>query len=234
MRNGYYYGFDWTYLLVIVALILTLAVQAKMNSTFSKYSKIASMSGMTGAMAAQKILESEGLYNVRVEHVSGSLTDHYDPRTKVVNLSDAVYAQRSLAAIGVAAHECGHAIQDAQDYQPLRLRTALVPAANIGSTAAWPLFLFGLILSFRPLLTIGILLFCAALLFQIVTLPVEFNASHRALKKLESTGLMASTEITGSRKVLSAAAMTYVAAVASSLLQLLRLVLLAGGGRRRN
>ena len=145
---GYgYYGFDGTYLLVILALILTLAVQAGMKSTFSKYSRIASSCGMTGAMAAQRILESEGLYNVRVEHISGTLTDHYDPRTKVVNLSDAVYAQRSLAALGVAAHECGHAIQDARDYQPLRLRTALVPAANIGSQAALPLFIFGLILT---------------------------------------------------------------------------------------
>ena len=234
MRYGYYYGFDWSYLLVIAAFILTLAVQAKMQSTFSKYSRVASMCGLTGEMAARRILDSEGLYNVRVEHISGSLTDHYDPRSKVVNLSDAVYAQRSLAAIGVAAHECGHAIQDARDYQPLRLRSSLVPAANIGSRAAWPLFFLGLLLSFRPLLTLGIVFFCAAVLFQLVTLPVEFNASGRALKKLEGTGLMAAEEIRGSRKVLSAAAMTYVAAMASSLMQLLRLILIAGGGRRRN
>ena len=234
MGYGLMLGLDPTYILVIIALIFTMIVQTRMRSTFNKYSRIASACGLTGAMAAQRILESEGLYNVRVEHVSGSLTDHYDPRTKVVNLSDAVYSQRSLAAIGVAAHECGHAIQDAREYAPLRIRSSLVPAANFGSAAALPVFIGGLIFSIRPLLTAGILLFCLALLFQLVTLPVEFNASSRALKKLEGTGLMAANEIAGSRAVLRAAAMTYVAAAAATTMQLLRLILLAGGARRND
>jgi Zn-dependent membrane protease YugP len=229
---GYYWGIDWTYLLIIAGFVLSLIVQGAMKSTFNKYSQIRSVSGLTGAMAAQRILESEGIYNVRVEHISGSLTDHYDPRTKVVRLSDTVYGSTSLAAVGVAAHECGHAIQDARDYAPLRVRSNLVPIANFGSQLSWPLFLFGLILSYQPLLYLGIILFCGALLFQIVTLPVEFNASHRALVKLEGTGIMLPEEIRGSRKVLRAAAMTYVAAVCASLLQLLRLLILSG--RRRD
>jgi hypothetical protein len=228
---GYYWGVDWTYLLILAGFVLSLAVQGAMKSTFGKYSQIRSMSGLTGAMAAQKILESEGIYNVRVEHIGGSLTDHYDPRTKVVRLSDSVYGSTSLAAVGVAAHECGHAIQDARNYAPLSIRSSLVPVANFGSQLAWPLFLFGLILSYRPLLYLGIILFCGALLFQIVTLPVEFNASHRAIIKLEGCGIMLPEEVRGSRRVLRAAAMTYVAAVCASLLQLLRLLILAG---RRN
>lgn len=227
----YGWGFDWTYLLILAGFMLSLAVQGSMKSTFRRYSRIRSGSGLTGAMAARQILESEGLYNVRIEHISGNLTDHYDPRTKVVRLSDAVYGSTSLAALGVAAHECGHAIQDAKSYAPLRIRSSLVPVANFGSSMAWPLFLFGLILSYEPLLYVGIILFCGALLFQIVTLPVEFDASHRALVKLGSTGLMREDEVSGSRRVLRAAAMTYVAAVCASLLQLLRLLLLAG---RRN
>jgi Zn-dependent membrane protease YugP len=225
---GYYWGIDWTYLLIIAGFVLSLIVQGVMKSTFSRYSQIRSMSGLTGAMAAQKILESEGIYDVRIEHISGSLTDHYDPRSKVVRLSDTVYGSASLAAVGVAAHECGHAIQDARNYAPLSIRSSLVPVANFGSQLSWPLFLFGLILSYKPLLYIGIILFCGALLFQIVTLPVEFNASHRALVKLEGTGIMLPEEVRGSRRVLRAAAMTYVAAVCASLLQLLRLLLLAG------
>jgi Zn-dependent membrane protease YugP len=227
----YGWGFDWTYLLVLAGFVLSLAVQGSMKSTFRRYSRIRSGSGLTGAMAARQILESEGLYNVRIEHISGDLTDHYDPRTKVVRLSDTVYGSTSLSALGVAAHECGHAIQDAKSYAPLRIRSSLVPVANFGSSMAWPLFLFGLILSYEPLLYVGIILFCGALLFQIVTLPVEFDASHRALVKLGSTGLMREDEVSGSRRVLRAAAMTYVAAVCASLLQLLRLLLLAG---RRN
>lgn len=229
---GYYWGFDWTYLLVLAGFALSLIVQGVMKSTFSKYSQIRSMSGLTGAMAAQKILESEGIMNVRVEHISGSLTDHYDPRSKVVRLSDTVYGSTSLAAVGVAAHECGHAIQDARNYAPLSIRSSLVPVANFGAQLSWPLFLFGLILSYQPLLYIGIILFCGALLFQIVTLPVEFNASHRALVKLDNTGIMLPEEVRGARRVLRAAAMTYVAAVCASLLQLLRLLILSG--RRRD
>jgi Zn-dependent membrane protease YugP len=227
----YGWGFDWTYLLVLAGFVLSLAVQGSMKSTFRRYSRIRSGSGLTGAMAARQILESEGLYNVRIEHISGDLTDHYDPRTKVVRLSDTVYGSTSLSALGVAAHECGHAIQDAKSYAPLRIRSSLVPVANFGSSMAWPLFLFGLIFSYEPLLYVGIILFCGALLFQIVTLPVEFDASHRALVKLGSTGLMREDEVSGSCRVLRAAAMTYVAAVCASLLQLLRLLLLAG---RRN
>lgn len=225
---AYYWGIDWTYLLIIAGFVLSLIVQGVMKNTFNRYSHVRSMSGLTGAMAAQKILESEGISNVRIERVSGNLTDHYDPRTKVVRLSNSVYGSTSLAAVGVAAHECGHAIQDATDYSPLRIRSNLVPAANIGSQLSWPLFLFGLILSYRPLLLAGIILFCGALLFQLVTLPVEINASHRALQKLDQTGIMLPEEIQGSRRVLRAAAMTYVAAVCASLLQLLRLLILAG------
>lgn len=229
---GYYYwGFDWTYALIIVALLISLAVQMNMNRTFQKYSSIRSMSGMTGAQAAERILQSAGISDVRVVHIQGNLNDHYDPRTKVIKLSDPIYGSSSLAAVGVAAHECGHAIQHAEGYAPLSVRSALVPVANLGSQLSWPLFLIGLIFSVRPLLTVGIFLFCGALLFQLVTLPVEFNASGRALRKLEQTGIVGAQEISGSRKVLWAAAMTYVAAVVASLLQLLRLILLA---RRRN
>lgn len=226
----YFWGIDWTYILVIIALLISLLVQFNMNRTFQKYSRIRSAGGLTGAQTAERILQNAGIYNVRVEHIRGNLNDHYDPRTKVLKLSDPIYSSSSLAAVGVAAHECGHAIQDAIGYGPLKVRSALVPAANFGSQLSWPLFLFGLIFSMRPLLLAGIILFCAALLFQLVTLPVEFNASGRALRMLESTGIMGYQETSGARKVLGAAALTYVAAVAASLLQLLRLILLA----RRN
>lgn len=227
MPGFYYWGFDWTYILIIIALLISLAVQMNMKGTFQKYSRVRSERGTTGAQAAERILHNAGIYNVRVERIHGNLNDHYDPRTKVIKLSDPIYGSNSLAAVGVAAHECGHAIQDATGYAPLGIRSALVPAANLGSQLSWPLFLIGLIFSMKPLLTAGIILFCAALLFQIVTLPVEFNASGRALRTLEQTGIMASQEIRDTRKVLGAAAMTYVAAVAASLLQLLRLVLLS-------
>lgn len=237
MYSGYIpyrYGFDWTYLLVLLAFVLSMAVQAGMKGTFSKYSRVASFCGMTGAEVAHRILESEGIYDVAVQHVRGSLTDHYDPRTKTVNLSDPIYNSRSVAALGVAAHECGHAIQDARGYVPLKVRGALVPAANFGSQFSWVLFVIGLLFSSRLLTQVGILLFCAALLFQIVTLPVEFNASRRALEKLERTGIMSANEVGGARRVLTAAAMTYVASVCSSLLYLLRMWILSGGGRRRD
>lgn len=233
-NRGMGWGFDGTYVLIILAFLISALVSAKMNATFSKYSKVRFYCGMTGAQAAQRILSSAGIYDVRIEHVSGKLTDHYDPSNKVLRLSDAVYGNTSIAAIGVAAHECGHAVQHARNYVPLSVRSAIVPVANFGSQLSWPLFLAGLIFSFRPLLMIGILLFCAALLFQIVTLPVEFNASARALRMLDETGIMGRQEIRGTKKVLRAAAMTYVAAVIGSLLQLLRLLILSGAFRKRD
>ena len=234
MYGGYYYYFDWTYILIIFAFLLSLIVQTSMQSTFRRYSRVASLCGLSGAEAARRILDSEGLYQVRVQPIRGSLTDHYDPRSKTVNLSETVYGSRSLSALGVAAHECGHAIQDAQEYVPLRVRSALVPAANFGSQFSWILFFIGLLFSSQILCQIGILLFCLALLFQLVTLPVEFNASHRALVKLGDMELMNRSEVKNTRKVLRAAAMTYVAAVCTSLLYLLRMIILSGGGRRHD
>lgn len=179
--GGYRYMFDWTYLLVIAGLILSMIASANVKGTFAKYSSMRSMSGLTGAMAAQKVLQHAGIYDVRIEHVSGNLTDHYDPRSKVLRLSDSTYSSNSVAAVCVAAHECGHAIQHQRSYGPLVLRSTLVPIANFGSSLSWPIFVLGLVLSARPLLTIGILLFSLAVIFQLVTLPVEFNASSRAL-----------------------------------------------------
>lgn len=230
--GGYY--FDWTYLLAIAGLILTLIAQAMVKNTFSKYNKVRSVSGLTGAQAARAVLDSQGLDHVAIEHISGNLTDHYDPRSKTLRLSDATYSSPSVAAICVAAHECGHAVQDQKHYGPLVLRSTLVPAANFGSQAAWPVFLIGLIFSIQPLLTAGIVLFCLAVLFQLVTLPVEFNASRRALAILEKGNIIPESELAGGRKVLTAAAMTYVAAMASSMLQLLRLIILANNNRRRD
>lgn len=227
------YFYDATYFLVLIGVVISMIASAGVKSAFNKYSKVRSRSGLTGADAAVHLLHSQGIYDVSVQHVSGSLTDHYDPRTKVVNLSDSVYGSGSLAAIGVAAHECGHAMQHAQGYAPLSIRSALVPAANLGATLSYPLVFLGLILGGTGsyiLIQAGILLFCLALAFQVVTLPVEFNASSRALRLLEQTGLMGSDEVSGSRAVLRAAALTYVASVVASLLQLLRLLLLA---RRR-
>lgn len=233
-HGGFFWGIDGTYLLIILAMVLSGLVSLRMNSTFSKYSRVRSASGMTGAQAAQRILQSAGIYDVRIEQVRGRLTDHYDPAHKVLRLSESVYGDTSVAAVGVAAHECGHAVQHARNYAPLSIRTAIVPIANFGSQLSWPLFIAGLIFSVRPLLTVGIVLFCGALLFQIVTLPVEINASRRALSMLESTGILGSAELGGTRKVLSAAAMTYVAAVIASLLQLLRLLILSGALRNRD
>lgn len=227
---GYgYYGFDPTYFLLIIGMLISLAASAKLKSTFSVYKKVRSASGYTGAGAAQRILRAAGITDVEIVPISGSLTDHYDPRTKRVCLSEDSYNKTSLAAVGVAAHECGHAIQHAINYAPLSLRTAIVPLANIGSALSWPLFLAGLIFSIRPLLTVGIVLFSLAVLFQLVTLPVEFNASSRALRMLGTTGILGEGEVSGAKKVLFAAAMTYVAALASSILQLVRLIILAGG-----
>lgn len=234
---GYgYYGFDWTYILLIIGMLLSLAASARLKSTFSYYRRIRSASGLTGAETAKRILQAAGITDVHVRAISGSLTDHYDPRTKTVSLSEDIYGQTSLAAVGVAAHECGHAIQHAIGYAPLEFRSAIVPVANFGSTLSWPLFLIGLFSGIRPLVTAGIVLFSLAVLFQLVTLPVEINASSRALKSalkmLQSTGILGTDETRGARKVLTAAAMTYVAALAASILQLLRLLILAGGRRR--
>lgn len=228
---GYgYYGFDWTYLLLVIGMLLSLLASAKLKSTFARYKRVRSASGLTGEEAARRILYSAGITDVQVRPIAGSLTDHYDPRTKT-NLSQDIYGQTSLAAVGVAAHECGHAIQHATNYAPLEMRSAIVPAANLGSSLSWPLFLIGLFAGIQPLVTAGIVLFSLAVLFQLVTLPVEVNASSRALKMLQSTGILGSDEAKGARSVLTAAAMTYVAALAGSILQLLRLIILAGGRR---
>ena len=231
---NYYYGFDPTYILLIIGMIVSAVASAKVSSTFSKYAKVRSVAGMTGAEAAQKILYSEGIMDVRVEHVAGTLTDHYDPRTKTVNLSDATYGSSSVAAIGVAAHECGHVIQHHTGYVPLNIRSALVPVANIGSKAGIPIILLGVFLSMnQTLINIGILAFSFGVLFQLVTLPVEFDASGRAVRLLGTLGILESDEVGMTKKVLSAAAMTYVAAAFASILSLLRLLLIFGGGRRR-
>ena len=234
MMYPMYYWFDSTYILVIAGVIICLAASAKMRSTFNRYSRVRSHSGLTGREAAQEVLRRAGIYDVRVERVSGNLTDHYDPRTKVLRLSDATYNSTSLAAVGVAAHECGHAMQHAQGYAPLKIRGSLVPLANLGSTLAWPLILIGLVFTGRSsemFLNLGILAFSLAVLFQLVTLPVEFNASRRAVRILGSSGIMYPDEIDGTKKVLGAAALTYVAGAASSILQLLRIILLTGNRR---
>ena len=233
---GYgFYGMDWTYILVLIGAILCMAASAKVNSTYNKYSKVRSMTGMTGAQVAQKILQYNGIYDVQIEHVRGNLTDHYDPSKKVLRLSDSVYGSTSVAAIGVAAHECGHAVQHQVGYVPIKIRSALVPAANIGSKLGLPLILLGVIFggAGSTLAQIGIWVFALAVLFQIVTLPVEFNASGRAIKMLDQYGILHHQDVGHVKKVLSAAALTYVAAAASAILQLLRLVLIFGGGRDR-
>ena len=231
-----YYPMFWdsTYILVMIGMLICMAASAKMNATFNRYSRVRSRSGMTGREAAEQLLRGAGIFDVRVEHVSGNLSDHYDPRNKVLRLSDATYNQTSVAAIGVAAHECGHAIQHATGYVPLTLRGALVPVANFGSSIAWPLIVIGLLMNSRSsglFLQLGIIAFSLAVLFQIVTLPVEFNASRRALRILGNTGMLYEDEVRDTRKVLSAAAMTYVAGTLSAILQLLRIVLLANSRR---
>lgn len=229
---GYYY-YDPTYMLIIISALISLFAQFLVNSRFSKYSRVRSRSGMTGAQAAERILQSQGIYDVAIQRVSGKLTDHYDPRNKTLNLSDAVYASTSVAAVGVAAHECGHAIQHARGYAPLSFRSALVPVANIGSQLSWLFIILGIFFGgSHTLIMIGILMFSAAVLFQLVTLPIEFNASGRALKLLSETGILQKDEVSDTRKVLSAAALTYVAAAATAVLQLLRLLRLFGGNDR--
>ncbi|MFR3727347.1 zinc metallopeptidase [Lacrimispora sp.] len=232
---GYY--FDPTLIFVIIGAVLSMAASARVSSTYNKYSKVRSMSGMTGAEAAKRLLNSQGIYDVQVRPVSGQLTDHYDPRSKTVNLSDSVYGSTSVAAIGVAAHECGHAMQDNRGYVPLKLRGAIVPVANIGSQAAFPIILLGFFIGGvgSPLVNVGLILFSLAVVFQLVTLPVEFNASRRAITLLGQVGILGTEELGHTKKVLGAAALTYVAALAATVLQLARLVFLFGGvGGRRN
>lgn len=232
---GYGYGLDWTYILVIIGALLSMAASTMVNSTYAKYARVASRTGLTGAETAMRILQMNGITDVGVQRVSGTLTDHYNPSKRVVNLSDSTYGSRSVAAIGVAAHECGHVLQHHEGYFPLTLRTALVPLANIGSNLGIWIVMLGLAMGLTGTLTdIGIVLFSFGVLFQIVTLPVEFNASHRALQMLTQYGILDEQEDAQTRKVLSAAAMTYVAAAASSVMMLLRLVILANNRKRRD
>lgn len=229
----YYYGIDMTYIIfVLPPLILAMWAQHKVNATFKKYSKVRNYRGLTGASAARRILDMNGLKNVEIERVNGNLTDHYDPGKNIVRLSDATYSSDSVGAIGVAAHECGHAIQHAQRYVPIKLRNFIVPFASISSYAAFPLAILGIIAGWDPLIYAGIILFGAVVLFHLVTLPVEINASQRAIKTLDETAMLEGEELAGAKSVLFAAAMTYVAAAAIALGNLLRLLALAN--RRRN
>lgn len=231
----YYYGIDPTYVLVLIGAVICMIASARVKSTYNKYSQYRSASGMTGAEAAQRILNSAGIYDVTIQHISGNLTDNYNPSAKTLNLSDAVYNSTSVAAVGVAAHECGHAIQHQHSYFPLTLRSAIVPVANLGSTLAWPLILIGLLFTRNTgafFIDLGIICFSFAVIFQLVTLPVEFNASARALRILGEQGILSESELPYTRKVLKAAALTYVASAAAGILQLLRLVLLFGGRDR--
>ena len=223
----YYY-----FILVVPAILISLFAQMKVTGTYKKYSQVLSRSGMTATEVTRMILDKNGLTNVGIESVSGSLSDHFDPRANVIRLSDTVRNDTSVASIGVAAHEAGHAVQYAKGYAPIKLRNTILPLANLGSQLSVPLILLGIVLSFEPLVSFGILAFCAVLLFQLVTLPVEFNASRRALQTLDSYNILSGDELKGSKKVLSAAAMTYVAAVLMSLAQILRLILINRGRRR--
>ena len=233
---GYY--FDPTYFLLVIGMLLSLAASARVKSTFAIYSRVRSASGLTGAEAARRILHMAGITDVTVVPISGSLTDHYDPRDNSISLSENVYNSASIAAVGVAAHEAGHAVQYAENYGPVRLRTAIIPATQIGSKFSFILLLVGMVLYSQSLFLVGILLFSLTTIFQLITLPVEFNASHRALQTLENEQLLYDDELPGARKVLKAAALTYVAALLMSALQLLRYVLIFVGrnnrGRRDN
>ena len=236
----YYYGFDWTYIVIVLpCLLLSMLASSSVNSTFNKYSKVNSIRRLTGAEAAQRVLSANGVRGVRIERVSGNLTDHYDPKTNVIRLSDSVYGSTSVAAIGVAAHEAGHAVQYAHNYGPIKVRAAIIPITNLGSKLAMPLILAGIVLSFlgglsNTLVYLGILAFSLSIVFQLVTLPVEFNASRRAMEAIETAGLLTHEEQQGARKTLKAAAMTYVAATAVAVAQVVRLLILFGGRRRRD
>lgn len=230
--RGLYWMWDPTYVLILAGIILSMLASAMVRGSFAKYSQVRSVSGLTGAEVARRILAYAGITDVSVHHIAGNLTDHYNPKTKEIGLSDSVFGSNSVAAIAVAAHECGHVIQHANSYVPLAIRSALVPIANFGSGASWFIILAGIIFSMPPLVTVGIVLFSAAVLFQIVTLPVEFNASRRALGILEDTGILDIREGRGAKRVLRAAALTYVASAAAAILQLLRLIILFGRNNR--
>ena len=236
----YSYGFDWTYILIVLpCIILSLWASSNVNSTFQRYSSQYSYRRITGAEAAKRVLNSHGIYDVRIERISGNLTDHYDPRTNVIRLSDSVYDNTSTAAIGVACHEAGHAVQYARNYAPIKLRAAIVPITNFGSKLAMPLILIGTLLSFMgsfsfTLVYLGIACFGLSVVFQLITLPVEFNASNRALKAIERGELLTAEELKGAKKTLKAAALTSVAATAVAMAQLLRLLLIFGGRNRRS
>ena len=232
-----YYGFDWTYLvLVLPCLILSLWASASVKNTFRRYSQQYSQRRITGADAAERVLRYNGVENVRIERISGELTDHFDPRTNAIRLSDSVYSSTSTAAIGVACHEAGHAVQYAKHYAPIKLRAAIIPVTNIGSKLAMPLILLGILIPFLgyTFVYLGIACFGLSLIFQLITLPVEFNASTRAVRAIDEAGILSSQELIGAKKTLRAAAMTYVAATATALAQLLRLIVLFGGRRRRD
>lgn len=235
----YYYGFDWTYLIIVLpCILLSMWASSSVNSTFQRYSKVLSSRRLTGAEAAQRVLSANGVTGVRIQRVSGNLTDHYDPRTNIIRLSDNVFDNTSVAAIGVACHEAGHAVQYAQNYGPIKLRAAIIPITNIGSKLAMPLILAGILFSFLGnisygLVYLGIAAFSLSLIFQLITLPVEFNASHRAMTAIENAGLLTLDEQQGAKKTLKAAAMTYVAATAVALAQVIRLLVLFGGRSRR-
>lgn len=225
------YYLDWTMLLLIPGLLLGLWAQIKVKSAYAKYGRIATRRGVTAEQVSRDLLSRDGNGNIAIEPIAGELTDHYDPGANVLRLSQGVYGHNSIAAIGVAAHECGHAMQDHHDYGPLKLRTAIVPAVNIGSNLYFPIFLLGLVFSWQPLITVGIVCFALTFVFSLVTLPVEFNASHRALSMLAQGGYVDEEELRGVKAVLDAAALTYVAAAISSLLQLVRLLLLSRNRR---
>ena len=226
------FRFDWTILLLIPGILFAVWAQFKVQSTYKQYSRYPTKRGMTGAQAARRILDQNGLSHVRIEHIRGHLNDHFDPRAGVIRLSDAVHDSASPAAIGVAAHEAGHAVQYAQKYLPMKFRALIIPATRFGSVMAIPLFFIGLIFAYEPLMLAGILLYATIALFQLATLPVEFNASRRAMVTLRGSGMLAEEELDAAREVLTAAALTYVAALVSSLLTLLRLLILANGRRR--
>ena len=222
--------YDYTYwMMLLPVLLVTLYAQARVSSNFNKYSRIANRRRLTGAQAAEAVLRQHGIYDVRIERVAGNLTDHYDPRTNVIRLSQSVYDSPTIAAVGVAAHEAGHAVQYAVGYGPIRLRSALIPVTQIGSQFGIVLLILGIVMSFEPLFLAGIVLFGATTVFQLVTLPVEYNASHRAIETIEGAHLLDEDELIGAKKVLSAAALTYVAALLTSLVQLLRFILLFAG-----
>lgn len=228
----YGYGYDWTIILVLIGAAISGLASLNVRSTYAKYSKLRNYRGITSNQVAEHILHAAGIYDVRIERIRGNLTDHYSPNEKVLRLSDAVYGQTSVAALGVAAHECGHAIQHQEGYAPLKLRSASVPLANIGSWVSWPVILIGLLVGFTPLAQLGIFLFTFVVAFQLITLPVEFDASARALRILEQDHILEGEEHAGATKVLKAAALTYVAALFATILQLLRLVYIVNGRRR--